>query len=178
MEATGIYYEHFVWFLHERGYAVSVILPTKAKRYLQAIGNKSKNDKIDAKGLSRMGLEQKLPLWQPFSKNIYRLRLLTRQVEDFNNQRTVFLNQLHALNHSVFSVKEVEKNLKKMIKELERGISRINKSIEKLIMVDEKLRSKVQNILSIRGVGIKTIAVLLSETNGFETFESQGQLVS
>lgn len=178
MEATGIYYEHFAWFLHEREYAVSVILPTKAKRYLQAIGNKSKNDKIDAKGLSRMGMEQKLPLWQPLSKNIYRLRLLTRQLEDFNNQRTVFLNQLHALNHSAFSVKEVEKNLKKMIKELERGISSINKSIEKLIMEDEKLSSKVENVLSIRGVGIKTIAVLLSETNGFETFESQGQLVS
>jgi transposase len=33
MEATGIYYEQFAWFLYEKEYAVSVILPTKAKRY-------------------------------------------------------------------------------------------------------------------------------------------------
>ena len=53
MEATGIYYEQLAWFLYEKEHAVSVILPTKAKRYLQAIGNKSKNDKMDAKGLAR-----------------------------------------------------------------------------------------------------------------------------
>ncbi len=178
MEATGIYYEQFAWFLYEREYAVSVVLPTKAKRYLQAIGNKSKNDKIDAKGLARMGLEQRLPLWQPLSKNIYRLRLLTRQLEDFNNQRTVFLNQLHALSHSAYSVKEVEKSSNKMVKELEKGIGQLEKAIEKLIKEDEALSPKVEKILSIKGVGLKTIAVLLAETNAFTTFENQGQLVS
>lgn len=178
MEATGIYYEQIAWFLYEKGYTLSVILPTKAKRYLQAIGNKSKNDKIDAKGLARMGLEQRLPLWQPLSKNIYRLRLLTRQLEDFNNQRTVFLNQLHALSHSAYAVKEVEKNAKKMVKELEKAIAQLEKAIEKLIEEDEVLSSKVEKILSIKGVGLKTIAVLLAETNGFATFENQGQLVS
>ena len=68
MEATGIYYEQLAWFLYEKEYAVSVILPTKAKRYIQAVGNKSKNDRIDAMGLARMGLEQRLPLWQPLSR--------------------------------------------------------------------------------------------------------------
>lgn len=178
MEATGIYYEQIAWFLFEEKYAVSVVLPTKAKRYLQAIGNKSKNDKIDAKGLARMGLEQRLPLWQPLSKNIYRLRLLTRQLEDFNNQRTVFLNQLHSLSYSAYAVKEVEKSLKRMVKELEKGISQLEKAIEKLIAEDEILSAKVEKVLSIKGVGLKTIAVLLAETNGFATFENQGQLVS
>lgn len=178
MEATGIYYEQFAWYLHERGYTVSVILPTKAKRYLQAIGNKSKNDKIDARGLAKMGLEQNLPQWQPLSKNIYRLRLLTRQLEDFNDQRTVFLNQLHALEHSAYPVKEVERNLNKLIRELEKGIEKIDGAIEKLIREDEKLLPRVEKIKKIKGVGLKTIAVLLAETNGFETFENQGQLVS
>lgn len=56
MEATGVYYEQLAWFLSQQGYQVSVVLPTKAKRYLQALGNRSKNDKIDAKGLAQMGL--------------------------------------------------------------------------------------------------------------------------
>ena len=50
---------------------VSILLPNKAKHYLQSLGYKSKNDKIDAQGLSRMGLEQQLTRWQPLSKNIY-----------------------------------------------------------------------------------------------------------
>ncbi|WP_415837353.1 IS110 family transposase, partial [Pontibacter korlensis] len=58
MEATGVYYEQLAWFLFQQGYQVSVVLPTKAKRYLQALGHRSKNDKIDARGLAQMGLEQ------------------------------------------------------------------------------------------------------------------------
>ena len=178
MEATGIYYEQLAWFAYEKKYAVSVVLPTKAKRYLQAIGQKSKNDKIDARGLAQMGLEQRLPLWQPLSSNIYRLRLLTRQLEDFNNQRTMCLNQLHALSHSAYGVKEVEKSLKRVVQGLEKGISQLEKAIAQLIEKDEVLYAKVQKILAIKGVGLKTVAVLLAETNGFATFENQGQLVS
>ena len=178
MEATGVYYEQLAWFLHGAAYAVSVIVPTKAKRYLQAMGNRSKNDKIDARGLARMGLEQRLPLWQPLSGNIYRLRLLTRQLEDFNNQRTAFLNQLHALSHSAYAVKEAEKSLKRMIRELEKGICQLEQAIAQLIEEDEVISSKVEKITAIKGVGLKTVAVLLAETNGFASFESQGQLAS
>lgn len=178
MEATGIYYEQLAWHLYKQGYKLSVILPTKAKRYLQATGSKSKNDKIDAKGLARMGLEQRLPLWQPLSENIYRLRLLTRQLEDFNNQRTAMLNQLHALQHSAYPVKEVEKNLKKVLTTLEKSILGLEDAITAMIEQDEKLRARVEKITAIKGVGIKTVAVLLAETNGFATFENQGQLVS
>lgn len=125
-----------------------------------------------------MGLEQRLPLWKPLSANIYRLRLLTRQLEDFNNQRTAFLNQLHALHHSAYQVKEVEKSLKKMIKELEEGIIQLEKAIHQCIEGDEVLQSKADKIISIKGVGIRTAAVLISETNGFANFENQAQLVS
>ena len=178
MEATGVYYEQLAWFLHQQRYQVSVILPTKAKRYLQALGNKSKNDRIDAKGLARMGLEQLLPLWQPLSENIYQLRLLTRQLEDFTNQRTVFFNQLHALGHSAFAVKQVEKSLKKMVRTLDKSIQELEEAIRELIYQDPLLAERVEKILAIKGVGLKTVAVLIAETNGFATFERQGQLVS
>ncbi|GAB3277211.1 hypothetical protein GCM10027347_51070 [Larkinella harenae] len=79
MESTGVYHEAVAWYLHQQDQPVSILLPNKAKHYLKSLGYKSKNDKIDAQGLSRMGLEQHLPLWQPLSKNLYALRLLTRQ---------------------------------------------------------------------------------------------------
>jgi transposase len=55
MEATGVYYENVALFLHLKGYKVSVVLPNKAKKYLQATGLKSKNDRIDARGIITHG---------------------------------------------------------------------------------------------------------------------------
>uniref|UniRef100_UPI00261F8C36 IS110 family transposase n=1 Tax=uncultured Polaribacter sp. TaxID=174711 RepID=UPI00261F8C36 len=35
MEATGIYHENCAYFLYEKGFTVSIILPNKAKKYLE-----------------------------------------------------------------------------------------------------------------------------------------------
>jgi len=72
MEATGVYYERCALFLQKEGFRISVVLPTKAKRYLQSLGLKSKNDKIDAEGLARMGAEQRLKEWfSSFAANVW-----------------------------------------------------------------------------------------------------------
>jgi len=68
---------------------------------------RSKNDKIDAQGLSPMGLQQQglpqqLPVWKPLSKNLYQLRLLTRQHQRLQELKTQSTNQQHALAHSPF----------------------------------------------------------------------------
>jgi transposase len=82
------------------------------------------------------------------------------------------------LDYSAYPVKEVEKNLKKMIRELEKAISQLENTIDQLIKEDGALWPKAKKLLTIKGVGLKTIAVLLAETNGFSSFENQGQLVS
>jgi len=43
-----------------------------------------------------MGLEQNLKLWEPLSKNIYQLRMLTRHYQTLQE----FKNQRHAILHS------------------------------------------------------------------------------
>jgi transposase len=70
-EATGVYYELCALFLFKARFNVAVILPNKAKKYLQALGIRSKNDKIDAAGLARTGAEQCLELWQPMEEFFY-----------------------------------------------------------------------------------------------------------
>lgn len=57
LKPLGVF-EACALFLFKAGYEVSVVLPNKAKQYLRAIGLKTKNDKIDASGLARMGVEQ------------------------------------------------------------------------------------------------------------------------
>ena len=96
MEATGIYYEHCALFLFKQGYNVAVVLPNKAKRYLQVMGLKSKNDKTDDRGLSRMGAEQALELWQPMGEYFYQLRSLSRHHQSLQEIKTNISKQLHA----------------------------------------------------------------------------------
>jgi transposase len=65
MEATGIYYEQLAWFLFQQGLSVSVLVPNKARHYIRSLGIKSKDDKIDAKGLATMAAQQSLKEWKP-----------------------------------------------------------------------------------------------------------------
>src|SRR3989337_3602337 len=107
MEATGVYYENSALFLFKKGYTVAVVLPNKAKKYMQSTGLKSKNDKIDAKGLARMGAEQSLKAWEPMTEFFYQLRELTRQHQSLQEHKTILINQVHANENGMFLNKMV-----------------------------------------------------------------------
>ena len=178
MEATGIYYEALAWHLYQQKCSVAVVLPNKARSYMQSRGLKSKNDKIDSKGLAQMGAEQKLRLWEPLSSSLYALRSLTRQHENLTQLRTAALNQLHAFERSPFASKQVLKQLKKMIGFYEKEMEQIKDAIEQLIDQDLKLKSHFKNINIIKGISTLTIATIIAETNGFAIIENQRQLAS
>lgn len=93
MEATGVYYEQLAWYLHTKECAVSVVLPNKAKKYKESLGLRSKNDRIDARGLAQMICERAHICWQPLSKSLYTLRLITRQIESISVQGNRHLEQ-------------------------------------------------------------------------------------
>lgn len=178
MEATGIYYEQLAWFLYNQSCNVSVILPNKAKKYIQSLGLKSKNDEIDAKGLARMCSQQSLDLWKPLSKNIYSLRTLTRLHEDLVVQNTALQNRLDALELSMFDLRDSVKSLRRLINATKKEIKKLESQIEETISTDEMLQAKYEKINRIKGVALMTFAVVISETNGFELFGSISQLTS
>jgi len=178
MEATGVYYENCALFLFKQGYSVSVLLPNKAKKWLQSEGLKSKNDKIDAQGLSKMGAEKALEPWQPAAEYYYQLRALTRQQQTLQETKTVANNQLHAEYNGMYKNKMVIKQLKQQISLLDKQITDVESAIEKHIASDKVVAEKVKNICEIKGVAILTVAVILAETNGFLLFKNGPQLVS
>jgi transposase len=178
MEATGVYYENCAYYLSQANYHVSVILPNKAKRYLQALGLKSKNDKIDAKGLSRMAAEQALEPWLPMSKFYFTLRGYTRQLQSLQELKTSVSNQLHAAERTMYQIVEVKKQLKSLIEKLTKQIEGMESTIKKHIDSDKEVKEKVERICAIKGVGITTVAVTIGETNGFTLFENISQIVS
>lgn len=178
MEATGVYYEQCALLLQREGFRVSVILPTKAKRYLQALGLKSKNDKIDAEGLARMGAEQQLAEWSAASPVMYNLRLLTRQHEDLQKSITSFGNQLHAIEHGMYRFGDIEKTYQQTLSSLQQFLKQVENAISESISQNEVLKKKVELLCSIKGVGELTATTIIAETNGFALFENQKQVES
>ena len=55
MEATGVYYENCALFLSKAGYCVSVILPNKAKKWLQSDGFKARMTRLMPKVYQKWG---------------------------------------------------------------------------------------------------------------------------
>lgn len=178
MEATGVYHENCALFFSERKYKTSIILPNKAKHYLISLGLKSKNDSIDAKGLSKMGAEQCLELWQPMGKFFYELRQYTRQYQNLQEQKTVFNNQLHALEQAMYKSKKMIKQQQNTINLFEKQLKELEKLMKNLIDSDEVIKQKIANICEIKGIGMLTASTILAETNGFELFKNYKQLVS
>ena len=178
MEATGVYYENCALFLFSKGYSVSVVLPNKSKKYIAALGIKTKNDKVDARALSRMGAEQALEIWQPMGEFFYHLRSLTRHNQSLKEMRTAFSNQVEAAENCMYVDKVSIRSLGKLIKVLETQIEENTEAITTHINSNESVAKKIENITAIKGVGVLTVAVILAETNGFELFKNIAQLVS
>lgn len=178
MESTGVYHEAVAWHLYQHDQSISILLPNQAKYYLKSLGYKSKNDKLDAQGLSRMGLEQQLPLWKPLSKNIYQLRLLTRQHQRLQELKTQCTNQQHALQHSAVTDLLITKQLSKLIDLYQQQLAAIEVAMRQLIQQDSILNDQVQRLIQVKGLGLLSVSVLIAETNGFEGFPNQRNLVS
>jgi len=179
MEATGVYYEGLAYFLYEQeSYLVHVVLPNKAHKYAQSLGFKSKTDKIDACILAQMGLERELWQWQPVSSSLLGLRQLTRERDALVRNKTNVSNQLHAYSHQGKPNKAVITRSQKLISFLDRQIKQIDKEIKSFVNKDEKLKTKMEYLLSIPGVGMVTATIIVAETNGFAAMTSIKQLTS
>jgi transposase len=88
------------------------------------------------------------------------------------------VNQLHANEHSAFKSTVVKKQLNATLKLMDKQLEELAIEMSKLIDNDEKLKQKYSDFKQVRGIGKLSWATVIAETNGFETFENQRQLVS
>ena len=178
LEATGVYYEACALYLKQAGYRVSVVLPNKSKKYMQSLGLRSKTDSIDAHGLARMGAQQRLAVWQPLSEFYFTLRTLTRHLQSLQQTRNSLSNQLHALQTRIYEVSLATDQLHLLLECLEVQIGGAEQAIWDHIASNTTVAGKVDQLCSIKGVGLLTVAVILAETNGFALISHTRQLVS
>lgn len=178
MEATGVYYESLAHHLFRLKKTVHVALPNTTKHYFSSLNVKTKTDAIDAKWLSQFGAERNHKTWIPPLPLVIELRNLTRYHVQLQEQRTSLGNIKHSKDCSHDVQKFILQSNKNLIAQIDKEIAKCKIEIERLVMSDELLKSKVQKLLTIKGVGLMTIATILAETMCFERFQNTKQLVS
>lgn len=179
LEATGVYHEQLVYFLHDQtDYHLSVILPNNSKAFAKSLNLKTKTDKTDAEMLGKMGLERDLPKWKPLSSQLRNLKALCRERNTLLEYKTMIMNRMHAHNHSYQGFKPILNRLKRQLKNTKKLIEEVEKEICQLIKNDSILKERIDNVCTIKGVGLITAATIVGETDGFALFTSSKQVVS
>lgn len=178
IEATSVYHECLAWFLHRAQQDVCVVLPNRAKAFLKSLGHKSKNDKMDAIGLAKMGAAQRLTVWHPISDRLYELRSLTRHREDLQKISTSLICQQKTFAQGRLTFQSIDDNISLLLEQIQSQIDVIDLEIAELIAEDPQLAEKVAMITSIKGVSLLTAAVIIAETDGFALITNAKQLIS
>ena len=98
LEATGVYHEALIYFLHEHGFQVFLANPGRARKYAESLGLVHKTDKSDAAMLARYGSSQpdKLALWQPEALEVRELKALLRRLDALEKDCQREKNRLEA----------------------------------------------------------------------------------
>jgi len=178
MEATGVYHEVLAYFLEEKGYELSIVLPNKISNYMRTLDVKTITDKTASQAIAMFGLERKLDNWKR-PKEIYRkLRQLTRERDQIIQERTIVKNQLHAEQAEAWPNKTSLKRIKDRISILNKQEKEIKAEVATLIAQEEEVKKIIVIICSLPGIGLLTAAIVLAETNGFDLIRNRRQLTS
>lgn len=178
MEATGIYFEQLAYHLFNLKKNVSVLLPNKVSHYGKSLNVKSKTDIVDAKVIAMLGCDRKLAKWVPPSPLFKKLRAVCRLYQTLQNDKTQATNRLKQLMCGYDPLAEAIRIHKASVKRLDKELAKLEKQMKEVLQSDDQVWSKVDNLLSIKGIGLKTIAIILGETQGFALIKNQRQLTS
>lgn len=178
MEATGVYHQKFAYYLDDNKLKVSIVLPNKISNYLRTLDVKTVTDKTCSEAIARFGLERKLDYWKR-PKMVYRnLQQLTRERDQIVSERVIVKNQLHAENAEAEPNFMTLKRINERIKFLNKQEKEIKNDIAGIIKKDANLKTEIDRMTTIPGVGELTAVIILAETNGFELIRNKKQLTS
>lgn len=178
MEATGVYHQGVCHYLYNLGYNVCVMQSGRVKRYAQSLVQRSKTDSLDSKMLSMLGLERELRLWEPPSKELQQLKLLSRERSSLLKDKTAEINRQGAITSSVYSNAKSKRRHKKRLLLIEEQIASIELEMRDLISENSNLKKRIGHLESIPGVSFISAATVVGETLGFESISNGKQLAS
>lgn len=178
MEATGVYHEHLACFLDKKGRQVSIVLPSKISNFARSLDIKTVNDQTSSQAIALFGLQRQLEPWHMPDVKFSELRQLTRERERIVDQISATKNVIHAENKSAYANQATKKRTEDLLAFLQKQLDEVLKSINEFLKANEDIKSRVNLLKTIPGVGMITAATILAETNGFDLICNRRQLAS
>lgn len=178
MEATGTYWLGLAWYLHQRGYQVSVLNPAQARHFARMQLQRTKTDAVDARLLMDFGRLMDPPLWTPPPVICEQLQQRLALREDLLEMRGQDRNRLHALQQNPHADPAVVARLKQHSAYLTAEIKALEAEIKALLQSEHAWANAAQHLLSIIGIGLITAAWILVTTHAFARCDSPEQAAS
>lgn len=192
VEATGNT-EFFIDVIEDAVNRIVIVNPRQFKVIMKSV---KKTDKNDAKTLAYFLSKDMLPESRRKSKQHQAVGSLSQTRDKFVKSRTYFMNKVHGiLNSCGIKLKKeslgTEKGLHRVlsyelpavaqfeVEELVRQIRTLNESVKrldkKLVEVGSELKG-YKNIVSIKGIGDRSAAILLSVIGNIDDFSNASKL--
>lgn len=176
MEATGYYHYRLAQYLFKNGVAVSVVNPLSVKRFIQMKLAKVKTDKSDARAICEYAKVNEVPPYTALTDVQAECLQLFRLLDSYLKKRTATKNKLHGEETLGIPSKFVHQSLKRDLKHLDREVKALEERL--LMLVKQDQQHQLTLLKGIPGLGTKTALFLIVITDGFEKFETAGQLCS
>lgn len=166
LEATGSYWVGVATALVAAGWTVSVISPASARDYARARLRRAKTDAVDAAVLAAYGRDLQPAPWTPPPPEVQALQLLLRQRDDLVALQTQTRNRQHALAQLPEVPAEVQEPLVAVLAVLAEQIARLAAAIERRARAAASLAADVARLEAIKGVGLLTATIVVTELWG------------
>ncbi len=176
MEATGVYHEPLAYFLHDRGYVVSVINPAYVRKFADGLGIQHKTDKKDSLVLARYGFLTQPPAWQPEPKPVRQLKALIARVHALEVDLQREQNRLKKAD-ATDTPDNVLSSIDGMICSLKEAIAKLSQDIDDHLDGHPDLKKDKGLLESIPGVGNKVALSMLALIHS-RSFVSANQLTA
>ncbi|MCF4998998.1 IS110 family transposase, partial [Pseudomonas syringae] len=174
MEATSVFHLELAEFVYSKGYRVCVANPATIHAYAGSELRRVKTDKSDAKLIADFAKEkqEKLRLWAPEPLKYRQLKALVRRLDDLQEMRQMERNRLEVSNENV------KESINSVIDHIDTEIAQTHKAIKKHIDDDPDMRQMRDLIVTIDGIGERTLERLLAELGDLSKYDDARKLVA
>lgn len=164
-EATGGYEKALILTLLDAGIEVCRVNPSRVRHFARAIGRLAKTDRMDAALLAAYGRQaQPRRVERPVPTHEH-LRALFDRRQQLVEQQTMETNRLQTAHPTLRPL------LKKMLSFLEKQIAQVERLMDQHIEKQTELKTKIQRLEEVKGVGRVTSTVLMAYLPELGTFE-------
>jgi len=173
MEATGSYWEQLAEHLCDAGLLVSVVNPAPIKKESESWSMRNKTDEVDARMIARFCLAKRPRPWVAPAPEVRQLRDLVRHLQTLEDEKQAHLNRL-----GVTTSEAIVGSLEQLIGFLDEQIRLLEEQISEHIDRHPRLKRACELLSSVKGIGMKTAAVIAAEMPDVSNFSSSKAAVA